>query len=202
LGVPGTPFALLLTRSADFAEYNQLLKLQLQNENDLRLVLTLWQQLWDPAESAGWLRTAGGAEAPELPVKQVLLQAGLGDAQVTPLAAEVMARGFQAGGMSMSVLSQQTRPIYGITERDGSSLPVGKASAIVEYNFSGVPPAPFADLPAGKGTDTHECVRRSPAAQAQIKLFLEEGQLKQFCAGGVCNHMNNGGTPGDDCAWV
>jgi hypothetical protein len=132
----------------------------------------------------------------------VLLQAGLGDAQVTPLAAELMARGFQAGGMEMSVLSQQTRPIYNITEQTGSILPQGKASAIVEYNFTGVPPAPFADLPAQKRTDTHECVRRSPYAQNQIKLFLEEGELKQFCPEGVCTNLNNGGKPGDDCAWV
>jgi hypothetical protein len=42
LGVPGTPFALLLTRSADFAEYDKLLKLQLENEQDLRLARCLF----------------------------------------------------------------------------------------------------------------------------------------------------------------
>jgi hypothetical protein len=65
-GVPGCPFALLLSRSADFTAYYHALKLQLTHAQDVRLAITLMQVLWDQGESGGWL----GEMAP----KQVLLQ--------------------------------------------------------------------------------------------------------------------------------
>lgn len=201
LGVPGSPFALLLTRSKDFEQYNTLLKLQLKNEVDLRLTLSLVQQIWDVAESAGWLQTAGGDNAPGLPRKQVLMQAGLGDAQVTPLGAEVMARGWKAGGLNMSLLNTPIRPVFGLDVHGAAggsgTLPHG-ASGLVEYSFHKVPPAPFEDVAADGETDTHECVRRNYAAQKQMKLFLEAGVIQQFCSHDDCSNMH-GCHDDDDC---
>lgn len=212
LGVPGSPFALLLSRSKDFAEYNILLKLQLANELDLRLTLSLVQQIWDVAESGGWLQTIGGGDANSedrdqkksaagnsekvatLPKKQVLMQAGLGDAQVTPLGAEVMARGWAAGGLDMSLLETPTRPVYGLNVT-GPALAKG-ASGLIEYQFYKVGPAPFGDTPADGDTDTHECVRRNDASQQQMKLFMEQGTIQQFCPNKKCVNLRG---CHDDC---
>ena len=187
LGVPGSPFALLLTRSLDFESYNVLLKLQLANEADLRLTLSLVQQIWDVAESGGWLQTIGSDNAPGVSKKQVLMQAGLGDAQVTPLGAEVMARGWVEGGLNVSLLDAPLRPVFGLETR-GSALPEG-ASGLTEYSFYKVGPAPFGDTPANGTTDTHECVRRNAAAQQQMKLFMERGVIQQFCRDGDCSNQ-------------
>lgn len=53
LGVPGTPFALLLSRSHDFTPYKLLLGLEFYNWRHCRITITLMQQLWDTTESAG-----------------------------------------------------------------------------------------------------------------------------------------------------
>ena len=53
LGVSGTEFALVLSRSVDFTEFYSILQLQLWAEIDVRIYLTVIQQLWDAGESGG-----------------------------------------------------------------------------------------------------------------------------------------------------
>lgn len=50
LGVPGSPFALILSRSKDFTFFDKILKLQLWRQQDVRLYISLFQMLWDPSE--------------------------------------------------------------------------------------------------------------------------------------------------------
>jgi len=112
LGVPGCPYALLLSRSKDFAPYHAALKMQLSSEQDVRLALSLMQQLWDMGDSAGYLRHMNLEPLAGCQPKEVLLQAALGDKQVTPLGAEIMARAYGA-----STVSPQTRSVFGLRER-------------------------------------------------------------------------------------
>jgi hypothetical protein len=163
-GVPGCPFALILSRSKDFAPYYTALKLQFTHAQDIRLAITLMQVLWDQGESGGWL----GEMAP----KQVLLQAGIGDAQVNNLGAELMARAYSA-----STVKPQTRPVYGVPERDGSF----DGSALVEWLYDDVPDSPQGDVPRSDEKDVHECPRKEPSAQRQMKLFLLGQNVTQQC---------------------
>lgn len=188
MGETGTCYALILTRSVDFSEYHSVLKLQVWNQRDLRIGLSLMQQVWDPAESAGWLRVMNKDPYLDSPAKQVLLQAAFGDAQVTPISAHVQARAYGSVGVAPTL-----RDIDGVrVER--APLPSG-TSVIVEWKYGGVPTAPLTNTPPLKRTDTHECVPRTPKAQEQLHDFFETGIINNYCdgAGGYCTM--------DRCPW-
>jgi len=174
LGVPGTPYALLLSRSIDFKRYRSILELEYYNWRDIRIAITAMQMLWDVGEAAGWLRSMNQIPSVGVPKKDVLLQVALGDAQVTPLGAEIMARAYSAKSVY-----PQVRPIWGVSE---SPTPFN-GSAIVEWRYTMVPPEPSENTPPPREFDTHECVRRERAAQDQIRDFLETGLVNQYCNG-------------------
>jgi len=83
LGVPGTPFALVMTRSLDFAGYDQLMLLNFYNNRHVRILLSLVQMGWDSVEASGLLAPPVSETIP-----RILLQAGLGDPVVPTIAAE------------------------------------------------------------------------------------------------------------------
>ena len=182
LGVPGAPFSLLLSRSKDFSPYHIAMKLQLWDAIDLRIYLSLMQQLWDSAESGGWLLNIQPSPAKDskYPSKFALLQAALGDAQVTTVAAEFMARSLNA-----STIQPQTRYVYGLRERKAPWKVEGRGNALVEWKYDDAPPVRRdRDLPP-VSHDTHECPRREARAQEQLYYFLVDHEIVQTCDG-IC----------------
>eukprot|EP00960_Hanusia_phi_P009882 288153-Hanusia_phi.AAC.2 len=153
LSVPGTPFALLLMRSLDFKSYLKILKIQILRPTHLRLAMSLMQQLWDPGESSGWLGHNASFSG-----KRFLIQAAEGDAQVSIIGADILARALGA------VRFSSPRHKYGIAEvapaADGY-LQEGQARALfTEFYYEGVQPQPQFNLPAAEATDSHELPRR------------------------------------------
>lgn len=118
LGVAGTPFALLLSRSVDFAFYHALLNLNLYTWRHIRLAISLLQMLWDAGESAGWLNVLADSDkqilmhGENLAESKIISIVAIADGEVTPLGAHIMARTYKC-----STVKPQTRPIYGVTGR-------------------------------------------------------------------------------------
>eukprot|EP01126_Amoeba_proteus_P007385 TRINITY_DN12658_c0_g1_i1.p2 TRINITY_DN12658_c0_g1~~TRINITY_DN12658_c0_g1_i1.p2 ORF type:complete len:499 (-),score=104.42 TRINITY_DN12658_c0_g1_i1:2018-3514(-) len=170
LGVPGSPLSLIMSRSSDFGAWKLLLeKLVFYNWRSARIGLALLQTLMDVADSSGRLDELVQKN------KSVLIQDVLGDPEVTPLAAHIMARSYNA-----STVHPQTRTIFGVTER----VPPFSGSAIVEWKFDDIPPAPQENVPPlHKPYNPHECPRRMIPAQKQMKTFLETGIIENYCAG-------------------
>ena len=137
------------------------------------MAMGILQMLWDPAEGAGWLGALRDPGEGEL-TKHLLFQAALGDAQVSPLGAEFLARGVGA-----STVAPETRPLEGVDEL----APGFAGSALVEWSYTDVPDAPIVNLPPENDLDTHECPRRQPEAQAQLRDFLLTGKIEQHCDG-------------------
>lgn len=189
LGETGCNYALLLTRSVDFVPYHTVMQLQLWSETEVRFFLSLIQQLWDPAEAAGWLRVVNAEPFDDSPKKAVLLQASEGDAQVTTIAAHIQARAYGA-----HLLQPKLRPVWNVTERH-PPLPAG-SSALVEWRYGGVPLPPTTDTAPLKRTDTHECVPRTPEAQDQLHHFFMTGEVKQ-----VCQDLEGGQCIKERCPW-
>ena len=108
----------------------------------------------------------------------MLLQNGLGDAQVNPLAAELHAR-----ALGIRRVANGPREIAGL---EPATLPFD-GSAIQEFDFH-IDPAPGTlAIPPIDDTPVHEAVRRLAAAQEQLSRFLmPNGRIEQTCDG-VCD---------------
>ena len=182
LGVAGMPYSLLLQRSADFGPFFMLFQEKYPDSKDITLLMAIMQTLWDAGEPSGYANVLTSNPLPGTPAKDVLIQVGIGDAQVTTLGAHVMARAYGA-----TTVNPQTRPIYGV-EEVGSGY-VG--SALVEFNYIDVGPDPIENLPPLRASDTHECPRREPWGQVQIRDFLVDGVVNHTCDG-PCNSMRQG----------
>lgn len=180
LGVPGTPFALIMTRSFDFSGYDLILLLNFYNNRHVRILLSLMQMAWDSVEGSGVLAPPLTESCPP-----ILMQAGLGDSVVPTIACEALARALGA-----STLPNSPREIYGI--------PV-VVSTKVTLEESNTPPAvltelkyleEYASLPVDdtkeSHNDVHVCVRRDPRLIQQIATFINTGRIMDPCAEDGC----------------
>lgn len=179
LGVPGFPYVLLLFRSHDFDDFFKLFKEKYLDHRDIALSLVLFEMLWEPAEAGGWAYDMRrDAEVP----KEVLIHAGIHDAQVTTLGAQEMARAYGA-----QTVMPETRPIFGVDEH----TPGFTGAAIVEFLYSDVGDEPVENIPPDIAGDTHECPRREPNGQKQVVDFFASGAFNQYCDG-VCTNTRAG----------
>ena len=176
LGVGGAPYAILLSRSADFTPFFLVFQAKFDDHRDIAFLIAAMQTLWDPAEAAGWAWQMNQEPIGGNPSKQILQQVALGDAQVTTLGAEILARAYQ-----QSTVAPQTQAVWGIEEKEAPF----EGSALVEWHYTDVPDAPYTNTPPENEDDTHECPRRESAAQQQIHDFLVDGVIEQYCDG-VC----------------
>uniref|UniRef100_A0A7S2YPU6 Uncharacterized protein n=1 Tax=Entomoneis paludosa TaxID=265537 RepID=A0A7S2YPU6_9STRA len=178
LGVPGTPFAKVMTRSLAFSDYDSLLLMNFKNNRHVRMVIGLVQMAWDSTEGSGFL-----AEPVNEPSPPILIQAGLGDATVPTGAAEALARGFGA-----RVLPNRPRDIYGLNEtveiRPGNAQ-MGDV-VLTEFLFE----KEFAMLPKndvfGVDNGVHVCLRIDHMAIEQIKVFVTTGEILDICEEDQC----------------
>jgi hypothetical protein len=176
LGVPGMPYNLLLNRSIDFEPFFAVLRVMYKNMRNVQLVLALAQMLWDRTEPNGYCPYLTQDRFPNTPDHRVLFHVAIGDYQVSPLGAHVMARTVGA-----KTISPQTRPIWGITSAEAPYA----GSAIVEFDF-GLPPAPKTNVPPTgtgfpKDGDPHGKVRDLESAILQGVYFLHQGKVIHTC---------------------
>ena len=114
LGVGGSPYAILLSRSADFDPFFLVFQAKYTDQRDISLLLVAMQTLWDPAEAAGWVAQMGPDNFAGNSETRVLMQVAIGDSQVTTLGAHIMARGY--GSVSVSPAN---RAIWGVENQEG-----------------------------------------------------------------------------------
>lgn len=173
LSVGGAPYPLLLPRSTNFGPFFSILQTMYESElEQMFLIHALFIHLWDVGESVGWSHDIV-SPPPGIPDKQVLLQVGLADAQV-----HIEGSRYQARSMQALMIAPVVHEVYGIPIVQGDV----QGSAYIEYDY-GVPPTPETNLPPENDNPAHECVRRTPAAQAQVAHFLKTGEIKNFCDG-------------------
>ncbi len=182
LGVGGSPYAILLSRSADFDPFFLVFQAKYTDQRDISMLLVAMQTLWDPAEAAGWVAQLGPDNFAGNSETRVLMQVAIGDSQVTTLGAHIMSRGY--GSVSVSPAN---RPIWGIENQEG---PID-GNALVEWYYPDGAEEPFLNLPPDADFDTHECPRREPAAQEQLRDFLETGVVNNYCDG-PCEGVREG----------
>lgn len=180
LGVPGAPYNLLLNRSVDFDLYLNFMRMSIADGVDIQIVLNFMQQLWDRADPGSYVRHIMNDPLPGTPSHQVILQAAIGDHQVTTLGAHLMAR--EIGAVT---IAPQTRPIWGIEEVTSTlDMPEEErhtGSALVEFDF-GIE-EPLENIPVRQGEDPHGKVRKNPRALEQTLHFFRTGEIIHTCDG-------------------
>lgn len=180
LGVPGTPFALVMSRSMDFVGYDAIMLLNFYNNRHVRIFLSFAQMLWDSCEGAGLLAPPQLEEHP-----RTLLQAGLGDPIVPTLAAEALTRAY--GG---AILPNNPRQdIYGIPVQSAANgdLP-GPKVTLSELLYTKESTAlPISDdYSAATGFAVHNCVREDHIFIGQITEFINTGRVLDVCEDNNC----------------
>jgi hypothetical protein len=211
LGEPGVPYSLLLNRSKDFAPFFTILESIFATGRDIQMFMGMLQMCWDRTEPDGYVPYISSNTLPNTPSHQVLIHDNIGDYQVTPLGAHILARAVGA-----SNLSPVNRDLYGIPN---APSPIA-GNAIVEWNW-GLTPAPTTDTPPfdlcpqtsacmmasdcaadGKGYtncssdskhceppkcgDPHDQLRIQPASIQQEVQFFTTGMVVGTCGTGPC----------------
>jgi hypothetical protein len=175
VSVPGMPFSLLLDRSVDFTPFFIVIRSAFPSGREIQLLIGLMQMLWDRVEPDGYAPYLKGHTLPGTPAHEVLIHVGIGDYQVTPLGAHIIARTVGAKN-----LAPVNRHVWGVPE---ASAPI-QGSAMVEFSF-GLPPAPETDVPPSgpPEKDPHQLVRSLPDAIDQEDTFFRTGVVKAYCDG-------------------
>jgi hypothetical protein len=183
LGVGGGPYSLLCPRSSDFAILFDVLKERYTQDplDRMGAIMTI-QQLWDRAEPSGYMNYLTNRTLPNTPAHHVIMQHGLGDAQVTYVGAYSVMRSANAVMYSSNV-NEPGENLYGFPFINDTAIATD--AAIVTWDFPGIAPVPEENIPPPVG-DTHEYVRRQNTSQLMMYNFFATGQIKNTC-GGPCH---------------
>jgi hypothetical protein len=179
LGEPGMPYNLLLNRSVDFEPFFVILKSMFESHLDVQIVLGLVQMLWDRTEPSGYVPYIADDVLPDTPSHEVLIHVAIGDYQVTPLGAHIMARTVGA-----KTLHPANRMLWNIEPATAAF----SGNGIVEFRFPTVPEEPKVNLPPSgpEDNDPHDWVRELDAAIDQSDVFLRQGVVAPACES-VCD---------------
>lgn len=173
VSVPGMPYSMLLDRSTDFGPFFVFMKSAYREGRNVQMVEGLMQMLWDRTEPNGYAPYIRENMLPNTPAHDLLIHVAIGDYQVTPLGAHIIARTVGAKN-----LTPVNRSIWGIEE---AAAPL-QGAALVEYEF-GLPPAPETNVPTKGDNDPHGTVRHLDPSYKQADKFFRTGVIDAFCSG-------------------
>jgi len=183
LGVGGGPYGMLLPRSSDFSQLFDLIRVRFRSDIDRIHLMDFMQMLWDRAEPSGYMDAITSNPLPGTNAHEVILQHGLGDAQVSYMGVYFLGRAVGAS-MFQSNVYEPGELLYGFPFIPDKS--VGNTAMQVTWVFPGVPPVPEINIPPPSQFDTHEYPRRQQDGQDMMWEFFTTGNIVNTC-GGPCN---------------
>jgi hypothetical protein len=179
LGVGGADYSFMMFRAQPFALFLFAMQTLVSDALEQQEVGYLTQLMFDRIDPLTYaphlVRDTYPGSPPE---RRVLMQIGIGDAQVNPLAAHLHAR-----SVGIKHLEPAPRPIAGLDE---VTMPYD-GSAIGEFDFHVDPQPGIQAIPPINDNQVHEGVRALEAAREQISRFLKPGGLIEQTCDGVCD---------------
>jgi hypothetical protein len=173
LGVPGSEWTLLIQRSTDFSDLQQILDVVYPDPLDQQLLIALIQPEFDFTDPAGYAAHLIQSPLPNTPAKQILVQEAIHDAQVTNLSTRVFVRAIGLPGMDLE------ERVFGVTE-----MAAPLASAYTQWDVMPTPVPPTGNAPAATDNGAHGEVRKLVDLETQLKAFMTPtGQVTQTCTG-------------------
>jgi len=176
LNVPGAIWSLMIHRSADWPDQSRIFQNGYEREIDRQLIVVLSQAQWDFADPITTAPHMTHDPLPDTPAHRVLLQESIGDAEVTNIATENMAR-----TMGVPLLAPSVSEVWGLESDEG---PVDSALSV--WDIQDPVTNPPGNVPA-PDNEAHGAIRRLPSLVEQIRRFLTpDGQVEHTCDG-VCD---------------
>ena len=173
LDVPGSEWSLLIQRSTDFGDLQSILDVVYPDPLDQQLLLALIQPEFDFTDPAGFAPHLIQSPLPNTPVKQILVQEAIHDAQVTNLATRVLVRAIGLPGIDLE------EPVFGVTE-----MAAPLRSAYTQWDVMPTPVPPDTNQAAPSDNGAHGEIRKLVDLETQLAAFMAPGgQVEQTCTG-------------------
>ena len=176
LGCGGGFWSALFERSVNWKEAKVIIPASYPDSLDQQILLALAQMQFDYSEPATVAPHVLLSPLPGVPAKQLVMQMGAGDAQVSNVTTEMIAR-----TTGIDVLSPAATTAYGLTPKPGPL-----ASALTTWNVQSPPVPPDTNKTPDDDNQVHEAIRRVPQAEQQIQTFFATGQVVDTCGGQPC----------------
>lgn len=174
LQVGAINYSMMLERSSDWPVHRTVLIGAYPDPLDVALNVHLLQMLWDttdPVSVADVLLDPDiGDHLPGASAKQVLMEIGIADDEVSNIASD-----YQARTMGIPLLSPSVVEPFGLTPREG---PLSSALVIYDYGLGGTIP-PTNEPPPDNGV--HGRVSTERAHLEMMRIFAETGVITQTC---------------------
>lgn len=201
--VPGFRFSLLLSRSADFSRFAEVVYPTYPDRVEQAVINSMQQLVWDRGEANAYAWHMTRDPLPNTPRHTVLLHEALGDHQVPNIATETLARLVGARLRTPALdprRSLDKRPFYGIEPVPrypwtGNTLvvfdigplrPAG-CGAMGAPACVGTPPAPTTNQPPTVGVNPHAVTLLESSAIDQFVSFLApNGAFINNCGAHPC----------------
>ena len=198
LGVPGSTWSLMIQRNPEYNMLEPIMAASYPDAMDRMKLLSLSQYDWDFSDPITFAPHTILDPLPGTPRKQILIEAGINDSEVSNLATNLLAR-----TMGLTGLQSLPSPVYGITQ---TTWPLPSAltywtNLAFPGNYGPVPYGmqctyvpPSTNQPPSTDSNltscVHETVRRLPEVIQQIQSFLTPGgQVQQTCVAPACPYQ-------------
>jgi hypothetical protein len=176
LGCGGGFWATLFERSTNWKEAKVIIPASYPDSLDQQLLLALAQMQFDYSDPATVAPYVLASPLPGVPKKQLVMQMGIGDAQVANITTEMIAR---TSGIDM--LAPAATQAFGMTPKPGPL-----ASALTTWDVQSKPVPPDTNQTPPDDNQVHQAIRRIPQAEEQTRVFYETGQVVDTCGGQPC----------------
>jgi len=185
LGCGGGFWSALLPRSFDWKLAQLLVGGAYPDALEGQILFSLMQMQFDFSDPATVAPHVIQAPLPGVPKKQILLQMGIGDTQVSNVTSEMIAR-----TVGLPLLHAAVTMPFGLTEKTGPLT-----SAFTTWDVHSLPVPADTNMTPATDNQVHQGIRRIPQVQEQIQTFFSTGQVVDTCGGKPCNEPVPPGTP-------
>lgn len=172
LGVPGGPWNLLFERSVYWPPLKVTMKGAYTDPWDYQQNIALFGMLFEKVDPITTAHRVRVDPLPDTPIKQILVYMALGDALVSNIASDVLAR-----TLDIPVIGPSVTLPYGMV---ASTEVATSGYTIFDESPEKVPPLHNA-LADFEYNDTHQDVHEWPAVQRQVFRLLFEGVIENEC---------------------
>jgi hypothetical protein len=168
LGVGGANYSLMVWRSTAFEQVNTTWAAFHTDELEREFLFAIFQSSFDLSDPL----TYDDLVAPGTG-KSLLLLESIGDAQVSNISSELLARTY-----NMQMLDPPVYPVYGVP---GTSEPVAGHS-LLQVDTQHGPLPPTENIPPDEDNGAHGAAADGPGVQHTVTMFLE-GPVTNQCDG-------------------